>query len=155
MVRSCHVSLIPPIHIAFWPERAIAATAIPYYERLVAQTENYLSILMGQNPRALDRGMLPDHSALPDIPVGVPSDLLQRRPDLQAAEQLFYAETARIGVAQAMRFPSFSITGALGVSSTDLSTLLSGESLVYSIGGSMLGPIFNWGKNSEGVTAIS
>jgi multidrug efflux system outer membrane protein len=132
-------------------QEAIAATAIPYYERMVARTENYLNILLGQSPRNLERGALSDHNELPDIPVGVPSELLQRRPDLQAAEQLFYAETARIGVAQAMRFPSFSITGALGLSSTDLSTLLSGESLIYSVGGSMLGPIFNWGKNKRRV----
>jgi multidrug efflux system outer membrane protein len=132
-------------------QEAIAATAIPYYERMVARTENYLNILLGQSPRNLERGSLADHNQLPEIPVGVPSELLQRRPDLQAAEQVFYAETARIGVAQAMRFPSFSLTGALGVSSTDLSTLLSGESLVYSVGGSVLGPIFNWGKNKRRV----
>ena len=67
------------------------------------------------------------------------------------AEQLFYAETSRIGVAQAMRFPSFSITGLLGVASSDLSSLISGESVLYSIGGSILGPIFNWGKNKRRV----
>ncbi len=132
-------------------QEAIAATAIPVYERMVARTENYLNILLGQNPRNLDRGTLRDMMEMPDIPVGLPSELLQRRPDLLQAEQLFYAETARIGVAQAMRFPSFSITGALGIGSTDLSTLLSGESLIYSVGGSMLGPIFNWGKNKRRV----
>jgi len=132
-------------------QEAIAATAIPYYERLVARTENYLNILLGQSPRNLERGTLSMHKELPEIPVGVPSELLQRRPDLQVAEQLFYAETARIGVAQAMRFPSFSITGAMGLSSTDLSTLLSGESFVYSVGGNMLGPLFNWGKNKRRV----
>ncbi|MCK4990309.1 MAG: TolC family protein, partial [Bacteroidales bacterium] len=67
------------------------------------------------------------------------------------AEQVFYAETARIGVMQAMRFPSFSITGALGVASGDLSTLLSSDALMYSVGGSILGPIFNWGKNKRRV----
>jgi multidrug efflux system outer membrane protein len=86
-----------------------------------------------------------------EIPVGIPSELLQRRPDLGQAEQQFYAETARIGVAQAMRFPSFSITGALGLASADLSNLLSGESFIYSVGGSILGPIFNWGKNKRRV----
>jgi len=118
---------------------------------MVARTENFLNILLGQNPRNLERGTLRDMMEMPDIPVGLPSELLQRRPDLLQAEQLFYAETARIGVAQAMRFPSFSITGALGIGSTDLSTLLSGESLIYSVGGSMLGPIFNWGKNKRRV----
>ncbi len=132
-------------------QEAIAATAIPVYERMVARTENFLNILLGQNPRNLDRGSLSELKELPEIPVGMPSELLQRRPDLLQAEQLFYAETARIGMAQAMRFPSFSITGALGIGSSDLSTLLSGESLIYSVGGSMLGPIFNWGKNKRRV----
>ena len=132
-------------------QEAIAATAIPVYERLVSRTENYLNILLGQNPRNLERGSLAELAELPEIPVGVPSELIQRRPDLLQAEQLFYAETARIGVAQAMRFPSFSITGALGMASSDLSTLLSGESFIYSIGGSILGPIFNWGKNKRRV----
>ena len=132
-------------------QEAIAATAIPTYERAVARTENYLSILLGQNPRKLERGKLDELHSPPAIPVGMPSELLQRRPDLLQAEQLFYAETARIGMTQAMRFPSFSITGALGVASSDLSTLLSSEALMYSVGGSILGPIFNWGKNKRRV----
>jgi outer membrane protein, multidrug efflux system len=132
-------------------QEAIAATAIPVYERAVAQTENYLNILLGQNPRNIDRGLLEEQGVPPVIPVGIPSELLQRRPDLVQAEQLFYAETARIGVMQAMRFPSFSITGALGVASSDLSTLLSSDALLYNVGGSILGPIFNWGKNKRRV----
>jgi multidrug efflux system outer membrane protein len=132
-------------------QEAIAATAIPVYERNVAKTENYLNILLGQNPRNLERGRLDEQVSPPEIPVGIPSELLQRRPDLVQAEQQFYAETARIGMAQAMRFPSFSITGAMGLASNDLSTLLSGEALVYSVGGSILGPIFNWGKNKRRV----
>jgi len=132
-------------------QEAIAASAIPVFERMVAHTENYLSILIGQNPRTFERGFLKEQTVPPGIPVGLPSELLVRRPDLVQAEQVFYAETARIGVAQAMRFPSFSLTGALGLASADLSTLLSSESLVYSVGGSMLGPIFNWGKNKRRV----
>jgi len=132
-------------------QEAVAAVAIPVYVRGVAHTENYLSILVGQNPRELERGELDDRTLPPDIPVGLPSELLMRRPDIVQAEQNFYAETARIGVAQAMRFPSFSITGALGVASGDLSSLLSGDAFVYSIGGSILGPIFNWGKNKRRV----
>lgn len=132
-------------------QEAIAATAIPSYERAVAQTENYLSILLGQNPRELERGMLDEQVAPPQIPVGLPSELLQRRPDLLQAEQQFYAETARIGVMQAMRFPSFSITGAAGVASSDLNSLFSSDALMYSVGGSILGPIFYWGKNKRRV----
>jgi multidrug efflux system outer membrane protein len=132
-------------------QEAIAAAAIPVYERSVARTENYLSVLIGENPRNIQRGTLDRLLSPPDIPVGIPSELLMRRPDLVQAEQYFYAETARIGVAQAMRFPSFSITGALGVASGDLSALVSGDALIYSIGGSVLGPIFNWGKNKRRV----
>lgn len=132
-------------------QEAIAATAIPVYERAVAQTENYLSVLLGQNPRKLERGLLDEQVISPEIPVGLPSELLQRRPDLIQAEQQFYAETARIGVMQAMRFPSFSITGAAGVASSDLSSLFSSDALMYSVGGSILGPIFNWGKNKRRV----
>ena len=132
-------------------QEAIAATAIPIYERAVARTENYLSVLLGQNPRELERGLLDEQAIQMEIPVGLPSELLQRRPDLVQAEQQFYAETARIGVMQAMRFPSFSITSALGVASSDLSNLLSSDALMYSVGGSMLGPLFNWGKNKRRV----
>ena len=132
-------------------QEAIAATAIPTYERAVARIENYLNILLGQNPRKLERGLLDEQLVPPEIPVGMPSELLQRRPDLVQAEQLFYAETARIGMTQAMRFPSFSITGALGVASNDLSSLLSSDAVLYSVGGSILGPIFNWGKNRRRV----
>ena len=132
-------------------QEAIAATAIPTYERAVARVENYLNILLGQNPRKLERGLLDEQLVPPEIPVGMPSELLQRRPDLVQAEQLFYAETARIGMTQAMRFPSFSISGALGVASNDLSSLLSSDAVLYSVGGSILGPIFNWGKNRRRV----
>jgi multidrug efflux system outer membrane protein len=132
-------------------QEAVAAVAVPLYERMVAHTENYLNILIGRNPRDITRGDLNQEFDPPEIPVGIPSELLERRPDLVQAEQLFYAETSRIGVAQAMRFPSFSITGLLGVASSDLSTLISGESVLYSIGGSILGPIFNWGKNKRRV----
>jgi multidrug efflux system outer membrane protein len=132
-------------------QEAIAATAVPTYERLVARTESYLSILLGQPPGTLNRGQSEAINMPPEIPVGLPSELLERRPDLVMAEQQFYAETARIGVAQAMRFPSFSITGALGTASSDLTALVTKESLIYSIGGSILGPVFNWGKNKRRV----
>ncbi len=132
-------------------QEAEAAVAIPYFERLVSRTENFLSILIGTNPSTIDRGKLAQQVVPPDIPVGLPSELLTRRPDLIQAEQLFYAETSRIGVVQAMRFPSFSITGALGVASGELTSLVSGDALLYSVGGSMLGPIFNWGKNKRRV----
>lgn len=132
-------------------QEAIAATSVPVFQRLVARTENYLSILTGENPQQIARGSLDNLSIPQDIPVGLPSELLERRPDIIQAEQQFYAETARIGVAQAMRFPSFSLTGVLGVASSDLTSLISGDAVLYSISGSILGPIFNWGRNKRRV----
>lgn len=130
-------------------QEAIAAASVPYFERMVARSENYLSILCGQHPRQIERGRVGAKYEHPEIPVGLPSGLLERRPDIVRAEQLFYAETARIGVMQAMRFPSFSITGAAGLATSSLTNLLSSESFVYSLGGSILGPVFNWSKNKR------
>ena len=83
-------------------QEAIAAAAVPLFQRLVAQTEHALSVLIGVNPGAVDRGSPFDLIDSPDIPAGIPSGLLARRPDILAAEQQFYAQTSRIGVAQAM-----------------------------------------------------
>ncbi|HEC44924.1 MAG TPA: efflux transporter outer membrane subunit [Bacteroides sp.] len=132
-------------------QEAIAAGAIPFYERLVSQTENALSTLVGLNPRAVEYGPLRELIESPDIPAGLPSELLERRPDVLAAEQLFYAQTARIGVAQAMRFPSISLTAGLGAVSTDLSSFSAGSNLAWSLGGGIVGPIFNFGKNKRRV----
>lgn len=131
-------------------QEAIAAGAIPRFSSLVAKTEHALSVLVGNNPGAVEYGNVDNLIESPEIPAGMPSQLLQRRPDILAAEQLFYAQTARIGVAQAMRFPSISLTGALGAVSTDLSTF-SGDNLAWSLGGGIVGPIFNFGKNKRRV----
>ncbi|MFO7613553.1 MAG: efflux transporter outer membrane subunit, partial [Bacteroidales bacterium] len=96
-------------------QEAIAAAAVPQYTRLVAGAENALSILIGRNPGPVIRGKpLQEQVMPPDIPPGLPSDLLVRRPDIMEAEQYVAAQNARIGVAQAMRFPSFNLTGLLG-----------------------------------------
>ena len=130
-------------------QEAIAAAAVPTFIRAVAQTEHALSILLGQNPGALgSMGKLRDEHA-PKIPAGIPSELLLRRPDIMQAEYMLAAQNARIGIAQAMRFPSISLTGALGMSSGDLSTFLS--SPAWSIGGGITGPILNFGKNKRRV----
>ncbi|MFO7615215.1 MAG: TolC family protein, partial [Bacteroidales bacterium] len=85
----------------------------------------------------------------PDIPPGLPSDLLVRRPDIMEAEQYVAAQNARIGVAQAMRFPSFNLTGLLGGASPELSFTAAGAA--WSVSGMVLGPIFNFGKNKRRV----
>jgi len=132
-------------------QEAIAATNIPYYERLIANTEHALSVLLGNNPAIIGVSQLIDVIIPPDIPVGIPSDLLQRRPDILIAEQHLKAQNARIGVAQAMRFPTISLTGLFGVASTDLSNLLTGDAIVWSLAGDITGPIFNFGKNRRRV----
>jgi len=85
------------------------------------------------------------------VPAGLPSELLERRPDVRQAEQQLAAQTARIGVAQAQRFPSLSLTGTLGVASTDMSDLLDGDSKIWDITGNFLSPIFNAGQNKRRV----
>ena len=132
-------------------QEAIAAAAVPYYTRLVAKAENALSVLVGVNPGSVEAGSRSDLITSPEIPAGLPSYLLERRPDILQAEQLLYAQTHRIGVAQAMRFPSISLTAALGAATSDLSSLASGSSLAWSMAGGITGPIFNFGKNKRRV----
>jgi multidrug efflux system outer membrane protein len=132
-------------------QEAIAAANVPLYERLVANTEHALSVLIGANPKSFDTKLLIDQSIPPEIPNGIPSDLLQRRPDILQAEQIYKAQNARIGVAQAQRFPSISLTGALGAASSDLSNFLSADAMVWSASAGITGPIFNFGKNKRRV----
>jgi multidrug efflux system outer membrane protein len=131
-------------------QEAIAAAAIPEYERMVGYTENVLSILLGRNPGPVIRGAKLEQQAIPpDIPPGLPSTLVQRRPDILEAEQYVAAQNAMIGYAQALRFPTFSLTGLLGVASPELTT--SALSAAWSVSGTILGPIFNFGKNKRRV----
>jgi multidrug efflux system outer membrane protein len=128
-------------------QKEIAAAAIPVHERLIFKAENTLSILLGKFPGEIKRGVDLYRQALPpDIPVGLPSSLLERRPDIIQALYLLEAQTARIGVAQALRFPSISLTGIVGFASTELSDLIS-DGDAWSIGGSLFGPIFNFNQD--------
>ncbi|MGB5783111.1 MAG: efflux transporter outer membrane subunit [Eudoraea sp.] len=132
-------------------QRAIAAAAVPLFQRSVAQTENALGILLGRSPGPITTGVeLSEQQLPPDIPVGLPSMLMERRPDILQVEALLHAQTARIGVAVAQRFPSISLTGLLGVASGDISTLTSNPA-AFAIGGSVLGPLFEFGKNKRRV----
>lgn len=134
-------------------QRAVAAGAVPQYERAITQTENALQFLLGRFTGEIVTGPeLKLQPFPPDIPAGLPSELLVRRPDILQAEQYLIAQNAEVGVAQALRFPSFSITGLLGVASDDLSNLTSGG-MAWSLSGSLLGPIFNFGKNKRRVEA--
>ena len=132
-------------------QRAIAASAVPLFKRSVAQTENALGILLGRSPGPITTGIELDEQQLPpDIPVGLPSLLMERRPDVLQAEAFLHAQTALIGVAVAQRFPSISLTGILGVASSDVSNLTANPA-AWAIGGSLLGPLFEFGKNKRRV----
>jgi len=128
-------------------QREIAVAAIPLYQRNIAKTENVLSILLGQYPQAIKTGReLHLQPIPPTIPMGLPSTILERRPDVSVALAQLHSQTAKIGVAEAMRFPAISLTGLLGVASAELGGVTdSGE--IWSAGAGLTGPIFNWNKN--------
>ncbi|SFM66432.1 outer membrane protein, multidrug efflux system [Nitrosomonas communis] len=128
----------------FEAERANAAARVAELDRLMIQKENELSVLLGRNPISIVRGRsLTEQLIPPEIPAGLPSELLQRRPDILQAEQTLAAATARIGVAKAERFPKISLTGFLGVASPSLSNLLLSDS-EFGVGGiGLAGPLLN------------
>ena len=125
-----------------------AAAQIPVIENQIAQTETALSILLGRNPGSIERGKPLKELAQPAVPAGLPSQLLEQRPDLMQAEQTLIAANAQIGAAKAQYFPTISLTGAFGGASTQLSDLFKGPSRVWSYGGSIIGPIFTGGAIS-------
>ncbi|KPJ79531.1 MAG: hypothetical protein AMJ58_11615 [Gammaproteobacteria bacterium SG8_30] len=128
-------------------ELAVASAAVSAAERAVAQTEHALSLLLGRNPGRIARGLpLAGQTMPPAVPAGLPSELLQRRPDVLAAEASLAAQTARIGVAQAARWPSLSLTGALGFESGELSDLTASGSDFWSVGAGLFAPVFNAGR---------
>jgi len=132
-------------------QSAISAAAVPIYKRAIAFNQSTLSILLGQFPYAVPYGKnLIDQLEPPDIPSGIPSQLLTRRPDVMQAEAEYAAQNARIGAAQAMRWPSLSLTGLLGVASSELSGLTT-AGLGWSASGIIFGPLFNFGKNKRRV----
>ncbi len=132
-------------------QKAISQVSIPQFKRSIAFTEHNLSILLGKSPDSIITLKTLREFKLPDsVPNGIPSEILKRRPDILQSQQLYRSQNARIGIAQAQRFPSISLTGLLGVGSTDLSSLLS-NGLGWSAGASLLGPLFEWGKNARRV----
>ncbi|BBO75711.1 RND transporter [Desulfosarcina widdelii] len=132
-------------------QKEVAQAAIPLYRRAIVQTENRLAVLLGRLPEPIQTGRkLSDQPIPPDIPVGLPSDLLERRPDIVQAKYLLKAQTDQIGVAQALRLPSISLTGTLGVASTEVGSITS-EGGVWSVGGQVLAPIIDFGKNKRRV----
>jgi multidrug efflux system outer membrane protein len=124
-----------------------AAQAIPNTEQLIEQTENQISLLLGSNPSPIARGRpLTEQEQPPAVPPGLPSSLLERRPDIRAAEQTLVAANAIIGVAKAAYFPRISLTGFLGFQSNQLSNLFTGPARVWQFVPEVTQPIFTAGR---------
>jgi multidrug efflux system outer membrane protein len=128
-----------------------AAAAVPAIESQIARTENALSLLLGRNPGPIPRGLPIEALALPSVPAGIPSDVLEQRPDVRQAEQNLVAANAQIGAAKALYFPTISLTGVYGTASAALDGLFEGPSKTWSYGGSIVGPIFTGGAVKAGV----
>jgi len=126
-------------------EYELALARIPLIQKDIAFQENAVSILLGRNPGPIPRGKTIDELTLPAVPAGLPSELLEQRPDIRQAEQDLIAANARIGAAKALYFPTISLTGAFGWASTDLSNLFSGPSQAWNWAGSFTAPIFTGG----------
>jgi len=132
-------------------QKEIAATAIPANERSIALTENALSTLLGGFPRGIEIGKeIYSLTIPPEIPVGLPSRLLERRPDILQAMYLVQAQNAQIGVAEAVRLPAFSLSAGAGAAVTEIGSATT-SGFVWSIGAGLFWPLFNWGKNQARV----
>jgi multidrug efflux system outer membrane protein len=127
--------------------RARTAVVIPQLEQQIAFSENALCLLLGRPPGPIERGgALTAENVAPEVPVGLPASLLERRPDVLAAEQLLVAANANVGAARALFFPSISLTGLLGTISGDFGELLSADSNVWQVSPSLFAPIFQGGR---------
>lgn len=129
-----------------------AGAQVPDLERQIEQEENALSILLGNNPGAIPRGLwLTEQPHAPEVPAGLPSALLERRPDVREAEENLVAANAQIGVARAAYFPQISLTGTGGYQSSALSNLFTGPAGIWNFGGSFAQPIFEGGRLKSNV----
>lgn len=126
-------------------EYEVALSRIPFIQKQIAFQENTLSILLGNNPGPIPRGKTIDGLTLPAVPAGLPSELIERRPDIRQAEQDLIAASARIGAAKALYFPTISLTGLFGWSSTELSSLFTGPSQTWNYAGNVIAPVFTGG----------
>ncbi|HTB15601.1 MAG TPA: efflux transporter outer membrane subunit [Bryobacteraceae bacterium] len=129
-----------------------AAQAIPVIQQQIEQTENQIKLLLGLSPGTVTRGRGFMEQTLPlEVPPGLPSELLERRPDIRASEQDLIAANAQIGVAKAAYFPQLSLSGALGGQSTQLSNLFSGPSSTWNLVPQLTQPIFTAGRLKSNV----
>jgi multidrug efflux system outer membrane protein len=124
-----------------------AAESIPQLKQQIEQTEDQVSLLLGKSPGSIERQRRFDEEYLvPEVPAGLPSALLERRPDIRAAEQTLVAANANIGVAKAAYFPQISLTGSIGGQSSSLAKLFSGPSAAWSFVPQITQPIFTAGR---------
>ena len=130
-------------------EQALAT--IPLIQKAIALQENAINVLLGRNPGPVSRGKNFDDLKLPIIPEGLPSDLLERRPDIKQAEQNLISANAQIGVAKAAYFPAISLTGFFGFASSDFSDLFTGPANVWMYSAPITAPIFTAGRISSQV----
>jgi len=131
---------------------AIAEANIPAIKRQITALENSISILIGQVPQPIERGKTNSELLiLTTFPTSVPSALLENRPDVKATELLYRSANERIGVAQAMRYPSFNIAALAGFTSVMVADLFNDASYLQNVGAGVTGPIFNFGKNKRRV----
>jgi outer membrane protein, multidrug efflux system len=129
-----------------------AAGTIPDLERRIEQQENLISTLLGKNPAPVTRGKpLVEVAILPTVPAGLPSSLLERRPDIQSSEQQLVAANARIGVAKAAYFPQITLTAVGGYQSAALTNLFTGPAGLWNVGGQLVQPIFTGGRTRSNV----
>ncbi len=127
--------------------RARTAVVIPQLEQQIAVTENALALLLGRPPGPIQRGeALTEQHVPPGVPVGLPASLLERRPDVLAAEQQLVAANANVGAAKALFFPTISLTGFLGTVSSEFSNLLKADANVWQVSPSLFSPIFQGGR---------
>jgi len=124
-----------------------AESQIITLQQSIEQTENAISILLGRNPGPIARGLnLIDQPHAPEIPTGIPSTILKRRPDVREAEMLLVSANANVGVAKAAFFPQFSLTGSFGAQSTSLTSFLQGPATFWSLAGQAVQPLFDGGR---------
>src|SRR4029077_12821033 len=132
-----------------------AAAGIADLERRIGQQEDLLSNLLGNNPAEVSRGLdLTQQPHAPLVPAGLPSALLERRPDIRQAEQQLVGANARIGVARAAYFPDISLTATPGFQSSSLLSLFSGSSGLWTFAGSVTQPVFTAGKIRSNVQLV-
>ena len=125
-----------------------AEASIPQLESDIVTKENQISILLGRSPGPVPRGMpMYEQAVVPTVPAGLPSALLERRPDLRQAEQKLVGANANIGVAKAAFFPQLSLTALFGRASPEVSALTGGTATIWAVAGMLSGPIFEGGKN--------